>query len=125
MTDCQRITSIADGWITEAIANQAVPAGEAIDDEFSYALGSLMFEDPAIAWAVLKTISQDHRVDVVDDVFGMGPLSSFVLHHGTDFQKPIHDFWRADLRFREQYKMVLFCDEAEALISPDNITGLP
>ncbi len=116
-----KVVSVADGWITEAIANQAVEKGEAIDCEFSWMLDALMSEEPATGWAVLKAISGNHRVAAVDDVFGMGPLSSFIFHHGMDFRKAIYDFWSTHHAFQEQYKMVVFGDIAEAIISPDKI----
>ena len=123
MAECSQVIYVAYGWITEAIANQAVEKGEAIDSEFSLILDALMSDAPAKGWAVLKAISQDRRVSAVDDVFGMGPLSSFILHHGLDFRKAIHEFWDMHQGFQEQYKMVVFCDLAEAIISPDNIAG--
>jgi len=123
MSEHQSISTIADRWIAEAIANKAVPEGEAIDCEYSSILDLLMFDEPTAGWMVIKMISQDCGVDPVDDVFGMGPLSSFVFHHGVDFRKAIHKVWKVDQRFREHYKMVVFRDLAEAIIAPDDIAG--
>jgi hypothetical protein len=123
MNEYSKISSVVNGWIAEAIANQAVRAGEPVDSEYSSILDSLMFDNPASAWAALQAISQDGRIDSVGDVFGMGPLSSFIFHHGTDFREAIRNFWKTDQRFREHYKMVVFCDLAEAIIAPDNIAG--
>lgn len=125
MSEYSKISSVVNGWIAEAIANQAVPAGEPVNSEYCSMLDSLMFDDPESGWAALQAISQDGRVDSVDDVFGMGPLSSFIFHHGTDFREAIHDFWKTDQRFRDQYKMIVFGDLAEAIISPDDIAGNP
>ena len=123
MTEYSKVISVADGWISEAIANQAVKEGEALHDEYSEMLDALMFKETATGWAVLKAISQHRRVSTVDDVFGMGPLSSFIFHHGMDFRKAIQDSWRLNQGFQEHYKMVVFSDLAEAIISPDNISG--
>ncbi len=123
MSEYSKISLIANGWITEAIENQAEPTGELVASDYASILDSLMFDDPASGWAALQAISQDRRVNSIDDVFGMGPLSSFIFHHGTDFREAIHDFWKADKRFRGQYKMVVFSDLAEAIIAPDDIAG--
>jgi hypothetical protein len=123
MSEHRSISTIADRWIAEAIANKAMSEGEAIDCKYSSILDSLMFDEPTAGWMVIRMISQDVGVDPVDDIFGMGPLSSFVFHHGLDFRKAIHEVWKANQRFREQYKMVVFRDLAEAIIAPDDIAG--
>lgn len=123
MSDCSDTDAIAKAWIAESLANLTIALGEPIEVEYADLLDWLIFSQPSVAWEVLKNISRDQRVDPVDDVFGIGPLSSFILRCGTEFHENIHDFWKLDYRFREQYKMVVFTDIAEAIIAPDSIAG--
>ncbi|AMU93606.1 hypothetical protein AOA14_03170 [Sphingopyxis terrae subsp. terrae NBRC 15098] len=123
MTECPDTEAIAEAWIAERLANLTVAQGEPIEVEYTDLLDGLIFAQPSMAWEALKNISRDERVDPVDDVFGMGPLSSFIFQCGVDFREEIHDFWKLNYRFREQYKMVVFRDIAEAIIAPDSIVG--
>jgi hypothetical protein len=123
MTERPDTDAIAEAWIAERLANLAVAQGEPIEVEYTDLLYGLIFEQPSLAWEVLKKISSDPLADPVDDVFGIGPLSSFIFGCGLDFREEIHGFWKLNYRFRQQYKMVVFRDIAEAIIAPDNIAG--
>jgi hypothetical protein len=123
MTDRLDTDAIAEAWIAERLVNLSVARGEPTEAECTDLLDGLIFAQSSAAWEVLKKISLDQRVDPVDDVFGMGPLSTFVLRSGAEFREKIHDFWKLNYRFREQYKMVVFRDIAEAIIAPDGIAG--
>ncbi|APZ99296.1 hypothetical protein BWQ93_12985 [Sphingopyxis sp. QXT-31] len=121
MTEYPDTGAIAEAWIAERLANLTVAQGEPIEVEYTDLLDGLIFAQPSVAWEALKNISRDQRVDPVDDVFGMGPLSSFIFRCGVDFRKEIHDFWKLNSRFRGQYKMVVLRDIAEAIVAPDSI----
>ncbi len=115
------IEAIADGWIKEALANKKCSEVDGRDLKYFLEISDLIGRDPPTAWAILKSISEDYRVDKIDDDFGMGILSSFVFHHGVEFRYEIRDFWKLSYRFRQHYKMVIFCDLAEAAIFPEII----
>lgn len=110
------VEQFAAAWVIEAVAN-GNPGPDGIDDTYSAALDSLIFNDPSQAWLVIKTIS---RLDLTPDVeasFGMGPLSSFIYHNGLDCRRDIRSFWDESPQFKEQYKNVVFDSLAAQILN--------
>lgn len=101
---------LADQWIAEIMIDEGLVDPDR-ESHFSSELFGLIYDDPAVAWEVIKEISRRDLTDWATANFSSGPLTTFVDQHATAYREDIVKFYEENSSFRRQLLGIVFLEK--------------
>ena len=106
---------LARAWIEEISINAGIiDPNRTYDTAFS--IDELIENNPAKAWLVITSISWAQMSSWAEENFSAGPLTSFVVRHGSKYSQQIRELACTNPEFEMHLSGVVFQDDVERIL---------